>query len=323
MSPSLKRAPSTNDGHLWADYFELVCLLDEEGRLSRGDVEEHTEQLTDIDSDGIQAESPVGASAAELVDGRKLAVADLFRHLRYREQTFDSAYPFRLASGARALELAPPDADSRDARFLYVLLLIASALEHLNGVHSEAVAAAFEGVAHDTIRKWIGPPGEVRHFGTRPTNRPGFSGTLKQKVTDLAGVLGEQAVDKPRLYRDGNNGDGGLDVVAWLPFADKARAALALFVQATCRHDWVEKPGELRYPKWKQKMTLLAEPPSVLVIPYCFRSPDGDWYVDSDITCVTMDRQRIMSLLTDPQIQLERQVVTLVESFGARALATN
>ena len=105
-----------------------------------------------------------------------------------------------------------------------------------------------------------------------------------------------------------------------VPFQDQARAALAIFVQATCRKDWVDKPGEIRYDKWKQRLTLLAQPPSVLVIPYCFRSPDGDWYLDGDITCVTLDRQRILGLLADAEVELEDQVVSLVRAFGAGTL---
>ena len=126
MTPSLTRAPNSNDKHLWADYFELVCLLSQEGRLSRGDVEEHAEQLTDLETDSLQAEPPAGATAAELVDGRKLAVSDLFGQLKYRERVFGAAYPFRLASGGRALELA--ELDSETARMHVSLCAAANRL---------------------------------------------------------------------------------------------------------------------------------------------------------------------------------------------------
>ena len=111
-----------------------------------------------------------------------------------------------------------------------------------------------------------------------------------------------------------------MSVAIFSGWQGKARAALAVFVQATCQKDWIDKPAEARYDKWKHRLTLLAQPPIVLAIPYCFRSPSGDWYIEDDITCVTMDRQRILDLLTDADVQLQAQVVTLVEAYGANAL---
>lgn len=319
MTVSLKRAPGNNDKHLWADYFELVCLLSEEGHLSRGDIEEHADQLADTETDVLGADAGADPSAAELVDGRKVVVSDLFAHLKYRQGAFGTAYPFRLTAGDRALERAPVDPEAHGGRFLYMLLLVASALEHLQPNESNAVAAAFEAVAFDVIRSWMPAPAQVRHFGTRPSGRQGFTGNLKNKVASLAEALNEEAPDRPGLYRDPNVGDGGLDVVAWFPFDDEVRAAPSVFVQATCQNDWSDKPGELRYDKWKQRLTLLVQPPSVLVIPYCFRSPDGEWYLESDITCVTIDRQRILGLIGTEAVELDDQVVSLVNRFWAPA----
>jgi hypothetical protein len=200
------------------------------------------------------------------------------------------------------------------------LLLIASALEHLQPAERETMAAAFEGVAHDAIRAWLPGSAMVAHFGTNPGGRPAFEGTLKQKVDLLAEALSESASLAKDLYREPNYGDGGLDIVAWFPFSDSARAPLAIFVQVTCQERWVDKPGELRVEKWRQRLTLLTDPPNVLVIPYCFRSPDGDWYLNGDISCITIDRQRIVGLLSTNDFSLEGQANELVEAFGAHAL---
>ncbi len=321
MTAYLKRAPDTTDEHLWADYFELVCLTSEEGRLSRGDVEEYADQLKDVDANVPRPNTSPGLSAAELVDNRKLLVDDLFRHLDYRANTFGSAYPFELATGGRALQRLPPEPASRDARVLYVLLLIASALEHLEPAPRQAIAVAFELIAADAIRNWMPAPAEVHHFGTNAPAPERFPGDLAAKVKELASALGEQAYSGPNIYRSPNNGDGGLDVVAWFGFSDHARAAQAVFVQATCQKDWVNKPSDLRYEKWKNRLTLTVPPPSVLVIPYCFRSPDGTWYLDGDITCVTIDRQRIIAMLTGTPVVLHETVISLVEDFGLPAAA--
>ncbi len=323
MTPTLRRAPNSNDKHLWADYFELVCLLSSDGYLARGDIQDQADELNDVSLTDLQSAVPPDPTAAELADGRNLGVADLFAHLRYRASAFGDAYPFRIAQSARAFEIAPmtTDAQQQQQRRLYIFLLLASALEHLQPTERETVAAAFEGVAHDAIRAWLPPTAVVTHFGTNPGGRPAFEGSLPEKIAALATALSETASRDDGVYRDRNYGDGGLDVVAWFPFADRARASLPIFVQVTCQDRWLDKPGELRVDKWRQRLTLLTDPPSVLVIPYCFRSADGDWYLKGEISCTTLDRLRIVNLLSEGAVTGDQQAQALIDAFGRNALS--
>ena len=54
----LQTLPSTSDGHEWADYIELLCLTNKDGRISKADVLDFVrERIKDLKEGRTQEDS--------------------------------------------------------------------------------------------------------------------------------------------------------------------------------------------------------------------------------------------------------------------------
>jgi hypothetical protein len=101
-----------------------------------------------------------------------------------------------------------------------------------------------------------------------------------------------------------NVGDAGLDAVAWFDLDDGAPKLLIVFAQATCNKRWPKKQHEAAEIVWSQIYTFPAPLANLLLIPYCFRRPGGEWFNALDLQKgLLFDRVRIIALLrSDPSV---------------------
>lgn len=85
------------------------------------------------------------------------------------------------------------------------------------------------------------------------------------------------------------------DVVAWFPVADPASNIITLFAQATCQRQWDKKMLEPTTQHWAPIFKFTSPVINILLIPYCFRQPDGSWFSKIKVLeGVLFDRVRIL-----------------------------
>lgn len=309
---SLTRVPSSSDLHHWADFAELLCLVNVDGVLGEQDLAERLRELGELqadpgpddpdgdlepDDDTVPPEDVTPAAVSDALAGK---ARDVFRHLEYRAGRFGVAYPLvvgeTVVKRKARLNLAP--------QRLYVFLLLAASLRYVRKTDRAKLTRGMERLATELMRHWMPTHAEVHGFGTAAEGGSRYRGPLFQKLQKLAGDLRETVTAKEEDILAGDMGDAGLDTIAWLTMGDDPNPGYPLFmVQVTCIEQWRSKQSEVGPDRWSGYMTTQALPVRILCIPACPRSPTGFWqrklWVEKT---VLMDRLRIMRVLSRPEL---------------------
>lgn len=300
--------PRLTETHHWADYVELLCLVNIDGEFSPDDLverwkgqddlgEQFAEEVSADDDEGpLDAPSMTpGAPKAAFDDRRHRKAADVFEHLSYRAVTFGTAYPFDVDTGT--LKRLRRRADLDGPQLLYVFLLLASGLRYVPGRRRHQVTTPFERLVAEALRQWLPEDAEVHIFGTSADDAGRYTGTMWEKITRLASDLGETVLLTKEDFNVRDTGDLGLDIVAWFPLGDAQPGLPVWFAQATCEAEWKHKQHESGR-SWQSYLKESAPRGNLLFIPFCFRDPTGRWFDPKWPTAsVIIDRQRMVWLL--------------------------
>jgi len=240
-----------------------------------------------------------GSDAAAEDDRRELEASDVVSHLHYRTSVFGESYPFVLRDDA-VLELR----DLTPERCLYLLLLLAANLKYVrSNADQNKLTTYFELLSPDVLRGYLGSEARVELFGTATgeAQEPRYSGALWAKLQGLRDDLRLKLLvgSGHGEIAPNNHGDRGIDFVAWFPFNDDPADTLVIVLgQCACgRRPWPKmlEPSE---ENWKHIFAFPAPVVNVLVIPQCFRRPDGHWYSKAELRSgVLLDRVRIFESL--------------------------
>jgi len=319
----LESIPPTSNSHEIADYIELLCLVSQDGRVSKADVidlvRERVEDLgegkpTDlpdiedeelIEDQGLDKPEDAGPIVAN--DKWEERINDWFKNLDYRVRSFAESYPFRLIKNGTVLVLRGSKLRMNQQRKLYVFLLLASNLRYFTKPDQTSIASIFEVASWHALARYLPGDAKVYMFGRHALNTGNYSGSLWGKVNRLAADIGEKVVCEKSDFKPTNTGDAGLDLVGWLPFEhtsdEMTRGFLLAFGQCACATNWPKKQYETHYDTWKNYISFTAYPFRLTFIPYCFRDATGDWFDWTKIgMTVLVDRPRLMNLIgTSPK----------------------
>jgi hypothetical protein len=264
-----------------------------------GDVEDDAPALashaTEDPTDQIVTKAGPGARD----DALDPESAEIAKHLEYRSQLFGDAYPFDLVDSG-VLELR----ELTDTRWLYLAMLVAANLRYVRtGAEKQELTTYFELLAPVALRGVFGATAEIHLFGTSTAAAPGrFSGSLREKVAKLAEDLRISVLvdDDDEIVNDTNYGDNGIDVVAYFPFADAVETVPTLLGQCACGIDPWKKMMEPTEENWNSILKFRAPVINMLLIPQCFRKPDGAWYERTRIKKgVLLDRVRLFPAIVE------------------------
>ncbi|WAC67208.1 hypothetical protein OVA14_05555 [Agrococcus sp. SL85] len=346
------RIPKQSELHHWADFVELRCLVDVDGRFSgerlltakkqgidtgEGVAEAQDQSETDaidqlLGSDGPQLgdllvdfgakadDDEVEPEADEEEDsfGRSAEVADnldnwakrIFVLLGERADSLGVAYPFDVDTPGMTIV----SRDKDDMRRRYVFFLIASSLGRLDASPQARVPAEFERVSLQLLRIMLPVPFEIDHFGTAGRGGSRFDGGIFDRICQLADVLNGAVLCSRDTFHPKDNGDNGLDIVAWLPYADPGQGIASFFCQCACGIEWEPKQAEPAYNRWRRYIDLASPPATVVITPQYFRQYREHWYVDEEVSGILLDRLRCLRLTTETSelSEYERSVVEAV-----------
>lgn len=308
MFGQYERLPGSPQLHRWADWAELLCFMD--GQLSVPDlgsgIEERTDDMAielsddcepdDRNNDALGQESDSVDEFKDRIAGRS---REVFNYLFARAEAYQESYPFELDANGRVLRPREPRPD----RLIYLFLLAGSLLRYVPSKSAQvAVAAQFEWLSLEALRRELPSRAEVRLFGANSVRTGHYSGTLPEKIGQLANDIRERVlIELEDDFDPGDRGDNGLDLVAWIPPDDPAPGLLTAFGQCACTPDWVQKQHSSSVDAWEPIFRFTVDPVNYCFIPFDFRKPDGNWYARHSIhNSVVMDRRRILAAFGQP-----------------------
>jgi len=289
--------------HFHVDFVELLCLTDADGRMSKLDVLDEQGQTMESEEPPIYDQSdgqlfdpnaePVdhGRQAQNLVK-KEAEVDNWYVHLNYRKQAFREYYPFTLSSDGNTLVL---DKYLTLKQKLYIFLLLCSSLSYIRsrGGYRLNLPLAFERLSAVALKSYLPTNAQIHIFGTSEAGL--FSGSFWNKLQALAQNLNATLLASQEDIH--GNGDGGLDLVAWIPFEDTNGGMMVVFAQCACTSEWIIKQDQASYEsRWKQRIQLRQPSSTITFMPFCFRKMDGTWLNNDHIRSIVIDRERFINL---------------------------
>ena len=212
-----------------ADWLELTALSSADLSSSHGDIERVLRISGQYDTDeGLKGED-------DLIEDK---TSEVFNELGYRASAANDGYPFKIHR-ARVQFRADSGAWSEYLPYISCLCLSYGPLRD-NVVATQGLEEGFEHLCRETAKAYVA--GEGVRFGS-PRRVEELPRTFREAVNELCNNL---------LLEGGGHShgptadphDGGVDIVAWRPFADGQSGKLVLFGQCATSH-WENKSHEL------------------------------------------------------------------------------
>lgn len=321
---SLESLPreSKFETYAWADYIELLCLLNRDREVSKADVKDRIKERRDL-GEGLDLDSTTTDTAAERKDIHQLRADNFFYHLQYRAGAFGSFYPFEISSDGDLLSVK--SGLSLEHK-LYLFLLVASNLRYVaqNGLRN-TITTSFETVSHEAMKQLFPDHAEVHVFGANELRAGRYTGNKWTKINLLKDDIREKLKVEERHYQSSDLGDQGLDLVAWIPFDDTSNGLVLAFAQCACTsEEWSRKQSSSSPAAWNSTLTFMVFPLNLAFIPISFRDSSGGWHQPQKIhQSVVIDRGRLLYLLrgraeffeTDPSYTIVEKILEEIESL--------
>ncbi|GAA5531145.1 hypothetical protein [Herpetosiphon gulosus] len=298
--------PDKRDIYLWSDYIELLCLVNIDGEISTSSITNMIRKDDDISPDfneyGLTPENN---------DKEETFLNDCFRQIQYRIGLFDDFYPFILSSDNNTLIKKQVITENHN---LYLFLLFASSMSNIpSRAMRNKLAKSFEILSQQYLRIFLPSFAQVYGFGAGSNER--YTGKLLSKLQKLAEDLNCRFIGSESDYNVKNSGDGGIDIVGWIPL-DTSFGTLSIFGQCACTLEWVKKQLTASAERWRTTFNFQPLPITMCFIPFCFRDSDGDWYQTKDINSLLIDRVRLILLIkTNPDMIKSMELPELLQDY--------
>jgi hypothetical protein len=294
--------------HHWTDFFELLCLTQLDGEFSIGDMYDFIRQelkdssrlvqVDDSESDEEVDASVISEGPAQKDDYLEIRVKEYIKLCGYRAKAYGELYPFEVER-----EIIRRKKTFTDTQKLYVFLLACSSLGCFKKSISD-LTKGFELLSLESLRTYLSDRAKVYSFGANTyfpepykTNYVRYTGNLFDKVKSLAKDLNARLAVEKNSFGPNNNGDGGLDIVAWYPFGDIEGANIILFAQCKCSPNWKDTRFSSAYSNWRSYIHINHPPVNLSMIPFCYRKSEGNWQDNNVSDVVIFDRQRLLEAL--------------------------
>lgn len=262
----------------------------------------------------LSRETPVSAAEieAEFPQNQRPDAAEideLLAEIRARADAAPTLYPFR----ARDDEvLVDPDVDP--TIYFFLLALSVEVAPYRTENRFNEISPSLELITREAMLGLLGARAEARRFGW--PNGDGRPENLADAVEWLAHEMGLE-VGVVREDVDADDKDGGIDVAAWRPFADRGPSFPAYLIQVTTQITYERKPGDVVPEQWIAWIRFGREPQVGLSVPFAI-PPDAKVRLSKlrYSTNLVLDRLRLCELLHDREM-------TRFQEHGAMAAWTD
>ncbi len=324
------------DYNVWADYIELLTMLHPDKKLS---VETIKDRLLDENDDdakkALRQINPMGRKivtanidkiAEDQYEGDtdpeeeqriKTAIIGVVDYMKCRRTIVSDYYPFEI-DNRHSITLLN---ELTDKNKIYIILLISSLIRVITreGGFAYKITHRFERLCEQPFGLLIPQIATKEFFGAGgPTNENGeqTSHLLYNKVDTLSRNLRLNINSEftPRTAGINNVGDGGLDWVAWVSFADNLHMLPMYFAQCACGNDWEDKLFDVNINKWRNFIQFKNDFQLFHFIPKSFRELNNNWFNPTHLhSAAIIDRFRIIELLE--KSVSEKDIVELYEDL--------
>jgi hypothetical protein len=309
-----------SDYNVWADHIELFVMVHPDRKLSvesikdriidenDGDVKKALKQISNVSKkivtpniDKIADDQFESDTDPEDEQRIKTALLGIIDYMKCRKAIVSDYYPFDIgATYSVSLTTALTNKNK-----VYIILLISSLIRLINrrDGYSYTITHRFEELCGQPFRV-LTPEFSIKEFfgagGPADENPNPIGHTFYEKVGRLARNLSLPL--HPFFTEEAagvhNVGDGGLDWVAYMPFADNLPTMPTFFAQCACGNDWEDKLFDANKAKWNQYILFPYDYKLYHFIPKSFRDANNKWLNNIKIhSTVLIDRFRIIELL--------------------------
>lgn len=280
--------------HLFVDYVELIALFSNGSYITRDGLLDRLqdEGILEIE-DTPENLNEIGSDVGEQRDNQEAWITDVFRVLEERSLLFAEKYPFAFENNNLILK-----EQLSYKQELYLMLLLSSNLNLFTKVQAK-LTSEFEVVSYYVLKAFLPNSAVIKGFGENTE----YTGNAKAKITALAQDL-KLEIDEYELNRIPNENvkERGLDVIGWIPFADKNPNFIAVLGQCACGKEWFKKQSETKRYEAYLKFYKLT-PIHCLFIPYSILEVSKGFYQSDEIhNHLIFERSRIVDLFDDQNI---------------------
>lgn len=299
--------PRDEDTHTWSDYLELLALINldrvcgHEFALDRLSDSPEDDSLADDDDDEYDEpderaqEDTFSLKRSRAREKASIRLVDAFSLCQWRSAAYGHRYPYEVNLSSREIRLRD---ELTEAHYSYLFLLLCGNQPFIKK-EKNALTDGFEKFCAFVFSQVVPQGSEVHVYGKAAVTR--YKGNKLEKLKALCADLRGRLIANPQAFRKGDNGDSGIDIVAWHGLNDEAMNIPVSLAQCACsREDWVKKQAEILPDFFANHMT--TNPPWVpfMFIPICFRSASGTWAYSGEVkNVVLMDRLRILKNCSD------------------------
>ena len=324
------------DYNVWADYIELLAMLHPDRKLSvetikdrlldenDGDEKKALRQITPIgrkfitpNIDKIAEDQFEDDNDPEDEQRIKTAIIGVVDYMKCRKTIVNDYYPFQVDNRYSITFIE----ELTNKNKIYIILLISSLIRVINreGGFAYRITHKFENLCEHPFGLLIPPTATKEFFGAGgPTDENGeqTSYLLYDKVLALSQNLRLNLNTEftPTTAGKNNVGDGGLDWVAWVSFADNLHMLPMYFAQCACGNDWEDKLFDVNINKWRNFIQFKNDFQLFHFIPKSFRELSNNWMNPTHLhSAAIIDRFRIIELLE--KSMNESDVVAMYEDL--------
>lgn len=298
--------PSSDDPNALADWLELTMLLLNRTHASQTWLRRQlrTTVFPD-DRGGIDDLAPTDFD---------IALEEVLLEVQRRKRVGGEGYPFSVEDISGGVRLY---VTRRQVPYVFLLLVSTSPAMRKESRHRE-IDEMFDLVVAEAIKGYLGPCCQSLRFGSPASgDRPGrFSDAVPWLADQLSLPVGRGP------FR-GHSGDGGVDVVAWLPFDDGRLGFVVALVQCTVQLKWHKKGRDIIPDVWRGYIDFGKDPLSCLAVPFSIPMGDERWDDLRRATNVVLDRHRVARLVLPLRFGLQKQVLNWSRREAQRLGATD
>lgn len=299
---SLSKTPQEpySSAHYFCDYVELLAIF------SGGDMvglAEIYDRFLEAGKIRVDEESNFGPNSDEIGTERGCEANDVwqsrirgwFEIISVRQSCYKDDYPFVVNLEIPSIRIKE---NLSGKNKIYLSLLVSSCLNLFS--RRDLLTSNFEFFSYLVLRNYLPKGAQVHHFGKSSLNNNRYTGSLKSKVDKLADDLSVKKIYQDKIFSKTNSGDGGVDIVAWLPFfGDENLSNIQVFFgQSAAGKNWTSKQDSVS--RMQNYVALPNGVHNIIFVPYDLRDGERDFSQQGEITAeILFDRFRIINLIEE------------------------
>lgn len=261
--------PDIDDAYALADWIEVMMLLSQKPQISRAQL--------------IEA---LAANIGSTRQDVETSVNLLFAEIGRRRRIVDRGYPLIIDDN-----LIRHDRES-NLEFYKFLLLISLDGPMRRGRRYKDVDEIFDKVVCAAIKSYLGNGSEAVRFGWPVSDdRPKKFKHALEWLSNKIGMPVGSGIPAPSTK------DGGVDVVAWKPFADHRTAFIIAFAQCTVQSNWYPKGKDVIERIWLSRIDTGGSALTSLAVPFVIPKNFDKWDDLRRTVSIVFDRLRLAQML--------------------------